>query len=221
MLSICPTRFLTRSSQGGTPNAWGRSSSRRRTPSHPASPTTPSRDLSFSPGSPSDYSSPISRPHSRNAHHRGGVGVFGSGSSFDLGYSSPEDANHTVKSRPISRYGYKNFEGTFVNDVSTLPMPRSSDDSDEENEVDADLVHDRATASSTVSMEIHERMEALQRNNEELGRKLMEAERTLQNKLMEHETELEETHLRLEELRSELSLSNREEKELRAKDVCV
>ena len=40
-------------------------------------------------------------------------------------------------------------------------------------------------------------------------------------KLMEHETELEKTHLRLEELRSELSLSNREEKELRAKDVCV
>jgi len=101
-------------------------------------------------------------------------------------------------------------------------MPRSSEgDSDEENELDADLVHDHATASSTVSMEIHERMEALQRNNEELGWKLMEAERTLQNKLMEHETELEETHLRLEELCSELSLSNREEKELRAKDVCV
>ena len=216
---MCSTRFLTQSSQSGTSNAWGRSSSRR---SHPASPTTPSRDLSFSPGSPPDYSSPISRPHSRNTHHRGGVGVFGSGGSFDHGYSSPEDTNHTVKSRPISRYGYKNFEGAFVNDLSTLPMPRSSEvDSDEENELDADLVHDRATASSTVSMEIHERMEALQRNNEELGRKLMEAERTLQNKLMEHETELEETHLRLEELRSELSLSNREEKELRAKDVCV
>jgi predicted RNase H-like nuclease (RuvC/YqgF family) len=99
-------------------------------------------------------------------------------------------------------------------------MPRSSDnESDDEDEVDASLVHDRT--SSTVSMEIHERMEALQRNNEELGRKLMEAERTLQNKLTEHETELEETHMRLEELRSELSLSNREEKELRAKDVRI
>lgn len=100
-------------------------------------------------------------------------------------------------------------------------MPRSSADSDEEEEIDASLVPDRSTTSSTVSMEIHERMEALQRNNEELGRKLMEAEKTLQNKLMEHETELEETHMRLEELRSELSASNREEKELRAKDVSL
>jgi len=162
----------------------------------------------------------MSRPHSRNTHRRNGGGGFGSPGSFDLGYSSPEDANHTVKSRPLSRYGYGNLDRTFANDVSTLPMPRSSSaDSDEEEEIDASLVPDRSTTSSTVSMEIHERMEALQRNNEELGRKLMDAEKTLQNKLMEHETELEETHMRLEELRSELSASNREEKELRAKDV--
>lgn len=114
------------------------------------------------------------------------------------------------------------MDGSFVNEVSTLPMPRSSEnESDEEDELDSGLVHDRTTTSSIISMEIHERMEALQRNNEELGRKLVDAERTLQNKLMEHETELEETHMRLEELRSELSLSNREEKELRAKDVRI
>lgn len=110
----------------------------------------------------------------------------------------------------------------IANEVNTLLMPRASSsqtDSDEEDEVVSGLVPDRTTTSSTVSMEVHERMEALQRNNEELGRKLMEVERSLQNKLMEHETELEETHMRLEELRSELSLSNREEKELRAKDV--
>lgn len=135
---------------------------------------------------------------------------------MDMGYSSPDDANHTVKSRPMSRYGYNNFgdisnmsSDSIANEVNTLLMPRPSSsqtDSDEEDEIVAGLVPDRSTASSTVSMEIHERMEALQRNNEELGRKLMEAERTLQNKLMEHETELEETHMRLEELRSELSL---------------
>lgn len=159
----------------------------------------------------------MSRPQSRNTHRRGGGGGFGNSNSFDMGYSSPED---TVKSRPMSRYGFNHLDASFVNDVSTLPLPRSEDDSDEE-ELDLNLVHERTTTSSTVSMEIHERMEALQRNNEELGRKLMEAERTLQNKLMEHETELEETHMRLEELRSELSLSNREEKELRAKDVRI
>jgi len=99
-------------------------------------------------------------------------------------------------------------------------MPRTNDDSDDE-ELDAGLglVHDRT--SSTVSMEIHERLEALQRTNEELARKRVDAEVTLQNKLAEHELELEETHQRLEELRSELTASNREEKELRAKDVCL
>ncbi|KAF9533935.1 hypothetical protein CPB83DRAFT_416318 [Crepidotus variabilis] len=211
-------------SEGGTPSAWNRSTSRnrQRQSSNPTSPSTPHRDLTFSSGSPPDYHpSPSSRPGSR-------AGFGGRSNSMDMGYSSPDDANHTVKSRPMSRYGYNNFgdisnmsSDSIANEVNTLLMPRPSSsqtDSDEEDEIVAGLVPDRSTASSTVSMEIHERMEALQRNNEELGRKLMEAERTLQNKLMEHETELEETHMRLEELRSELSLSNREEKELRAKD---
>lgn len=161
----------------------------------------------------------MSRPQSRNTH-RGGGG-FGSPGSFDLGYSSPEDVNLTVKSRPLSRYGYGSLDSTFANDVSTLAMPRLSTDSDDEEEIDASLVPDRSTTSSTASMEKHERMEALQRKNEELGRRLMEVEKTLQNKLMEHDSELEETHMRLEELRSELSASNREEKELRSKDVSL
>ena len=44
----------------------------------------------------------------------------------------------------------------------------------------------------------------------------MEAERTLQHKLSEHE----ELQSRLEEVRSELAHTKREEKELRSKDVC-
>ena len=48
----------------------------------------------------------------------------------------------------------------------------------------------------------------------------MEAERTLQHKLSEHELELEELQSRLEEARSELAHTKREEKELRSKDVC-
>lgn len=46
----------------------------------------------------------------------------------------------------------------------------------------------------------------------------MEAERTLQHKLSEHELELEEMQSRLEEVRSELAHTKREEKELRSKD---
>ena len=186
--------------EGGTPSAWGRSStSRTRTPSNPTSPATSSRDLAFSPGSPSDYGRPPSRPGSRNSRN-----------AFDRGYGSADD-NKTA------RYGYDN---SFENAVSTLAMPRGSGSDSDEEDLIGGFIHSRSTTSSLVSMEEHERMEAMQRNNEELGRKLVEAERTLANKLEEHDLELEETHIRLEEMRNELTASNREEKELRAKDVC-
>jgi len=137
-----------------------------------------------------------------------------------MGYSSPDDGNNYTLKRPISRYGHK--QNDSFDSISTLTMPRQNSDSDEEDIV-AGLVLDRhgerSTASSTVSMEIHDRLDALTRANEELIRKKMEAEQALQNKLAEHDIELDENQQRLEELRSELNSSNREEKELRAKDV--
>ncbi|PPQ92590.1 hypothetical protein CVT25_007282 [Psilocybe cyanescens] len=195
------------SESGGPPVSWGRAPrDRARTPSNPASPTSSSRELSFSPGSP-DFGR-RSRPHSRAQSQP--QNTFNNNLFDD--YSSPDD---TVK-RPGARYGY-DFNDSFGNVVSTLTMPRSGDDSDDDD-MDAGLVHDRSIALSTVSMEVSERIEALTRTNDQLGRKVVELETTLQNKLAEHELELEETHQRLEELRSELSASNREEKELRAKD---
>ena len=102
-------------------------------------------------------------------------------------------------------------------------MPRNGSDSDSDSDEDADsslgLVLDRSTASSTVSLEPQDRLDALQRANAELGRKLMDAEKTLQTKLSNHESELEEMQGRLEEARSELSATKREEKELRSKEV--
>lgn len=80
---------------------------------------------------------------------------------------------------------------------------------------------DRSAASSTVSMEPIERLEALQRINADLGRKLVDAEKTLQRKLSEHDAEVEDMQGRLEEMRSELSATKREEKELRSKEVCI
>ncbi|KAF8972146.1 hypothetical protein BDZ97DRAFT_1783396 [Flammula alnicola] len=199
-------------SEGGPPVAFGRNGgSRARTPSNPTSPSSSSRDPGFSPGSP-DYGRSLSRPHSRTRSQP----QSGFNSSFDLGYSSPDD--NTVK-RPMSRYGF-NYSENFDNAVSSLPMPRTSGSDSDEEDMDAGLglVMDRSTASSTVSMEITERLEALQRVNEELIRKKTDAESTLARKLEEHEQELDETHQRLDELRVELSASNREEKELRAKD---
>lgn len=121
-------------------------------------------------------------------------------------------------------YDYEHDDdSTIMNTISSLPMPRSSDpDSDSDGEDSAlGLVMDRSAASSTVSLEPMERLEALQRANTELGRKLMDAERTLQNKLTEHESELEDMQSRLEEVKSELSATKREEKELRSKEVCL
>lgn len=103
-------------------------------------------------------------------------------------------------------------------------MPRGSDsdeDSDEEFETSLGLVMDRSAASSTISLDMQERLDAMQKTNSELGRKLMEAENTLQRRLTDHELELEEMQLRLEEAKSELSATKREEKELRTKEVCV
>jgi phage shock protein A len=54
--------------------------------------------------------------------------------------------------------------------------------------------------NSTISLELHDRLDALQRNNEELSRKLLEAEKILQDKLANYDTELDKAQHKLEEL---------------------
>ena len=194
-------------------SAFGRSGSRSRMrgPSNPTSPSSSYNDLgTFSPGSP-PLGATISRPHSRAQSQP--QSSFPS-SYFDHGYSSPDDNNNYTMRRSRSQYGY---DDSFD---SSVPIPRASaSDSDDEDEIDADLVLDRNNAGSTISLELHDRLDALQRNNEELSRKLLEAEKTLQDKLANYDMELDEAQHKLEELRSELSASNREEKDLRTKDV--
>jgi hypothetical protein len=139
-----------------------------------------------------------------------------------MGYSSPDDGNNYTLERPISRFGHKQYDSfDFENSIATLPMPRQNSDSEEEGIVVGlvlDRHGDRSTASSIVSMEIHDRVDALTRADEELIQKKVEAEQASQNKLAEHDMELDENQQRLEELRGELNSSNRE-KELKAKDV--
>jgi chromosome segregation ATPase len=112
---------------------------------------------------------------------------------------------------------YEAFDDT----VTKMPMQRMSADSDSDDSGDDSalgLVFDRSTTGSTASMEPLERLDALQRVNADLAKKLIEAERTLQRKLADHEVELEEMEARLEEAKSELSAAKREEKELRSKE---
>jgi chromosome segregation ATPase len=112
---------------------------------------------------------------------------------------------------------YEAFDDT----VTKLPMQRMSADSDSDDSEDdsaLDLVFDRSTTSSSASMEPLERLDALQRVNADLAKKLVDVERTLQRKLADHEVELEEMEARLEEAKSELGAAKREEKELRSKE---
>ncbi|KAJ6561752.1 hypothetical protein B0H19DRAFT_944035, partial [Mycena capillaripes] len=154
----------------------------------PSNPTSPIGDGDFSLGSPPP--SARSRPPSRGGH-----------TSDD-----PQQADH--------------YDYTLRQGLSSLPMPRGNDsdsDSDDGND-NADMVMDRSAASSTVSMMPHERVEALQRVNDDLARKLADTERMMQRKLAEQESEFDDLQIKLEETRNELSAAKREEKELRSKE---
>ena len=171
------------------------SGGRLRAPSNPISPTSSQSSISSPP-----LGIVGSRPHSRAHSH----------SQAAFPHLSPPQPD-------LASAMYDAFEKT----VTSLPMPRMSSDSDSDSDYDDSslgLVLDRSATSSTASMEPSERLEALQRVNADLGKKLIEAERTLQRKLSDHETELEEMEARLEEAKSELSAAKREEKELRNKE---
>ncbi|KZT23119.1 hypothetical protein NEOLEDRAFT_1180343 [Neolentinus lepideus HHB14362 ss-1] len=225
-----------------SPSSWsGNKSGRRsRAPSNPTSPksqstpTLPSMNH-FVGSSPSSYSRPPSRPQSRSESRSSqrsnslGSRLFGtppphgddSGMGMGITPPSPEiDISSHMVRRQQQQHQDPDDDLSLSHGVNSLPMPRGSDsdsDSDSEDRT-LGLVMDRSAASSTVSLEPTERLEALQKTNQELGRKLMEAERMLQLRLNEHELELEEMQGRLEEAKSELSATKREEKELRAKE---
>ncbi|OAX32911.1 hypothetical protein K503DRAFT_869881 [Rhizopogon vinicolor AM-OR11-026] len=200
------------SSFSSSPSSFGKPSRRTRAPSNPTSPSSMSSGM-FSPtsiGSP-----PFVRPNSRAQSQ-----PF---TSIGIHYSSPDrDHNSSGEHSPDfdSSFEYQQGGDNFASRISSLPMPSSASDSDSdgENESMLGLVLDRSAASSTVSLEPLDRLDALQKANTDLGRKLMEAEKTLQNKLMEHDMDLDEMESRLEELKSELTSTKREEKELRSKE---
>jgi len=205
---------------------------RAQTPSNPASPSPTYDDFggSFSPiGSP-NFSSTYSRPLSRTSSQSASIFTQSFSSIFSPDPSSPlnladegvDNDETVVTSVLLDTSGELHPDESINSGKSSLPMPTAASadsDSGSDNERDASLVLERNIVSSTASLEPLERLEALQRRNTDLGRKLMEAERTLQNRLADHESELEEMQGKLEEMRSELSATKREEKELRSKEV--
>ncbi|KAG2364561.1 hypothetical protein BDR07DRAFT_1482342 [Suillus spraguei] len=162
---------------------------RTRTPSNPTSPSSISIGL-FSPNSVA--SPPFARPHSRTQSQ-----PF---TSIGIHYSSP-DRDHLSSGEHSpdvdSSFDYPQKGHSFARQLSSLPMPHSASDSDSDDENESSLGL---------------------KANAELGRKLIEAERTLENRLNEHDMDLDEMQGRLEELKSELISTKREEKELRTKE---
>lgn len=200
-------------SYSDSPSAFGRTPGRTRAPSNPTSPSTEVSTFS-----------PPSRPHSRarsqpqshfnnNAPYR-----YGSPGNNERGYSSPDD-DHTIDANPLYDYNGRRDNDQFMHSISSLVMPHAEDSDSDGEDSALGLVMDRSTSSSTVSMEPMDRLDVLQRANTELSKKLMDAERTLQNKLAAHESELEDMQGRLDELEAELVSTKREEKELRTKEV--
>ncbi|KAJ7253443.1 hypothetical protein C8J57DRAFT_1659479 [Mycena rebaudengoi] len=137
----------------------------------------------------------------------------------DFSLGSPPSSH----SRPSSRARSRNpdnterqedrYDHTLRQGLNSLPMPSHNSDSDSDSDDGrvGDIVQDRSAASST-------RVEALQRVNDDLARKLADVERTFQRKLAEQEAEFEDLQVKLEETRNELSAAKREEKELRIKE---
>ncbi|TFY50647.1 hypothetical protein EVJ58_g10954, partial [Rhodofomes roseus] len=206
----------------GPPTSFGRTPGRSRAPSNPISPSS-------SVGSP-PFAASISRPHSRaqsqpQSHFASIDNAFGDyqrpSPEREGDYRAQPQSSSGMMSPPPSDLSDSYDEDQLADTINSLLMPRASgadSDSDDDDASALGLIMDRSAASSTISLDLEQRIEALQRVNTELRRKLGDAERTLQLKLAEHESELEEMQSRLEEMVSELSATKREEKELRSKE---
>jgi len=103
---------------------------------------------------------------------------------------------------------------------STYTTPSQGDD-----ELDLNF-HERFSSEpmsmfSSSTTASGDRYEELERVREETLKKLKELQRTLDQKMADHESEMEEMLARKEELEAELASSKRDEKELRLKDVRI
>ncbi len=91
-------------------------------------------------------------------------------------------------SASIYDYRGQRMDDSFITSVSSLPMPHSPSDS-EEDDSELGLVMERQTTSSTASLEPFERVDAMQKQIAELMRRLTETDRALQKRISEHDSE--------------------------------
>ncbi|KAM6490669.1 hypothetical protein JOM56_014012 [Amanita muscaria] len=226
--SPAPSSYYGLSQSTGGTSPYSRPSSRNTYHSHSQSQPTTAFDMAHITSPPSSFNDSYTRSGYRSGYSSSeeNAGPLNQSDSplYDRGRRRDNAFMLATSRSSISPLppSATNLDGAILdhrNDLTSADLSdMSSSSSDEEDDSALGLVMDRTVNASTTSLEPLERMDALQRANAELGRKLIEAEATLQRKLLEHESELEEMQSKLDEMRTELVATKREEKELRSKE---
>jgi len=108
-------------------------------------------------------------------------------------------------------------------DVSGMLELRNGEDSGSDSDLETSPFNNmilRSPAASFVSLSSpEERAEAMARTNDELMRKLEEKEAHFMARFSEHEQVIDELQSKVDQMRTELGATKKEEKELRVKEV--
>lgn len=194
-----------RLTQFGTPSRPGSRSGHHRAPSNPGSARGSDNE---------EFDFPMGRSSRRTSHS------VNYGGSISAGGRGRHSLDALMSISPDDRQRPRHRRRPSQSVVERAPRADSSSSSDEDDDGDDHtfaFIRDRN--DSLASVATIEREEALQRSNQELSRRVVEQDRILQRKISEHEAELEQLEIALEETKSELSSSKREEKELRSKEM--
>ncbi|KAG8926942.1 hypothetical protein FRC02_008571 [Tulasnella sp. 418] len=192
--SVAPNfghRARVRAPSNPTSPSWGDSSFQNT--SFPASPTA------ISDGSSTGVRSPDTSLVFPSQAHRGSPNQLSHEAAED-DFDDPDDSTVSID-RLLNRSIDSDRHDGSDNEVSSI----------------LDVRTNASSFSSFTSPE--ERLDALQRVNSELNRKIQENERQFQRKLADMESEMEELQIKLEETKSELISTRKEEKDLRQKEV--
>lgn len=128
-----------------------------------------------------------------------------------------------MMSPPPSDLSETSFDAAMQANFARGRSPYSSD-SDSDGEEDDDMTmavrYPRDSISSTTSsIMMEERLEALQKVNEELRKKLKEAEDNLKHRMEDSDDQLHSLEVELQEAHDALSAFKRQEKDTKQKEV--
>jgi Skp family chaperone for outer membrane proteins len=144
--------------------------------------------------------------------------MFGSSVRDDDDFDRSFNRHTGMISPPPSDLSEASFQEAIRANLARR-SPDSSDDESGDDDLTMAYRHSRVSTSSTASLDIQEKMEAVQKSNDELRKKLKEAEANLQNRMRDHDEDIQHLQFDLEILRQELKDARIKEKEARTNEV--